>query len=187
VTEPTVSATGEPLLFEGEYLASSDFADRLSAVSFRRSVLRRSRVLRIVVLGILVAAAAYVSGLRNGPGMATALAGLGLGIFVVLIVLTYFASFVRGRSHLRKRFPADSTFYIGLRASTLVVRTELATTEVAYAAYRACEPDGDFVFLRRRDAPASTIVPAGCFTLESLTWLAARISTTALDAPPTSR
>jgi hypothetical protein len=175
VTDPE-STTAEPLRFYRSFTVGPDFPSKLAAASFRYLLFSPVGLVRVVVVAIAFAIAAYLSTVQsNGQAYALAIAGSGFVGFAVLIALGTAIGFRVERRRLRDRIPPGSEFAVGFRDATILMRSPMDTAEVAFTKYQSCEEVGDFVLLRQRSSRILNFLPGECFTPESLAYLREKI------------
>jgi hypothetical protein len=175
VTDPQ-STPSEPLRFYRSFTVGPDFPSKLAVASFRYLLFSPLGLVRVLVVAIAFAVAAYLSTVQsNGQAYAFAIAGLGFLGFVVLIAVATAIGFIVERGRLRDRVPPGTEFAVGFRDATILMRSPMDTAEVAYTKYQAFEEVGDFVLLRQRSSRVLNFLPAECFTPESLAYLREKI------------
>ena len=166
----------EPLRFYRSFTVGPEFPSKLAVASFRYLLFSPVGIVRVLLVAIAFAVAAYVSTVQsNGQAYALQIGGLGFAGFVLLIALATSIGFVIERRRLRESIPAGSEFAVGFRDATILMRSPMDTAEVEYAKYQSFEVVGDFILLRRRSSRILNFLPGECFTPESLSYLREKI------------
>ena len=175
MTDPALTES-EPLRFYRSFTVGPEFPSKLAVASFRYILFSPIGLVRVLVVAIAFAVAAYLSTVRsNGQAYAFGIGALGFAGFVVVIALVTVIGFVVERRRLRDRIPAGSEFAVGFRDATILMRSPMDTAEVAFTQYQSFEQVGDFVLLRRRSSRILNFLPVECFTPDSLAYLREKI------------
>ncbi|HEY1531190.1 MAG TPA: hypothetical protein VGF80_10270 [Galbitalea sp.] len=167
----------EPLRFYRSFTVRPDFPSKLTITSYRYLLLRSAGLVRVFVIAIALAAAAFIATVpQSGPIYALQLALLGLAGFLVIIALAAGIGFLIERRRLRAKVPGGTEFAVGFRSDTILMRSPMDTAEVAYDRYLNWERFGDFIVLRQRQSRILNFLPAECFTDESFEWMGSKIA-----------
>jgi hypothetical protein len=164
----------EAVRYEHTLQIDSQFAGRLIAAIYRYQVLTPGRLIRMLLPGLLVAAALSLT--VNPPGLATAgVFMLVLLAFLVLYALVFVVSYFPTRRQLRERLPVGSEYSIALTDTVMRLKDPKVSTEVSYSLFKSVRETKDLVALIPKRGRRPTLVPAGLLTPDALAWLTARL------------